>query len=348
MRSYRRVFHVQPTPDGRLAVRLQPSQRHLIDFIKAVPGWSWDARHKYWTLPDTPESRAALGYHPRPTGPDTRTAMELLNALAEELRLLRYSPRTRKAYTHHARAFLRAAGVTPAELTSAHVRAFLLQIARDDAISLAHHAQAVSALRFFFDRVLCRPAVLADIPRPKSERKLPVVLARDDVLRLIAAPTNPKHRALLMLLYSAGLRVSEVVKLRVDDLDRSRRLIRVRGGKGRKDRYTLLSDRALDTVLHYIAQARPTVWLFPGATPRHHLTIRTVQKIVEQACQSAGITGASAHTLRHSFATHLLEAGTDLRYIQELLGHSSSRTTEIYTHVSRRELGRIRSPLDLD
>jgi site-specific recombinase XerD len=152
-----------------------------------------------------------------------------------------------------------------------------------------------------------------------------------------------------MLLYSAGLRVGEVVKLRVEDLDPERGLIRVQCGKGRKDRYTLLSDRALRDVREYIRLYKPAAWLFPGARPTRPITVRTAQHIVSAARRKAGITApASAHTLRHSFATHLLEAGTDLRYIQELLGHASTRTTQIYTHVTRRDLVRIRSPLDMD
>jgi site-specific recombinase XerD len=175
------------------------------------------------------------------------------------------------------------------------------------------------------------------------------VLGRNDARRILGALENPKHRALLMLMYSAGLRVGEVVRIRIEDLDAERKLIRVRGGKGRKDRYTLLSDRALDAVREYIAEYGPTTWLFPGERPSRPIASRTAQKIVENARERAGIKiHTSAHTLRHSFATHLLEAGTDLRYIQELLGHASPKTTQIYTHVSRRDLVRIQSPLDQD
>jgi site-specific recombinase XerD len=150
-------------------------------------------------------------------------------------------------------------------------------------------------------------------------------------------------------MYSAGLRVSEVVRLRIEDLDPERELIRVRSGKGRKDRYTLLSRRAFEIVRRYIHEYGPTTWLFTGSRPNKPISTRSAQKIVELARQRAGLTArASAHTLRHSFATHLLENGTDVRHIQELLGHSSARTTQIYTHVSRRDLGRIRSPLDAD
>jgi site-specific recombinase XerD len=229
-----------------------------------------------------------------------------------------------------------------------HARAYLLTLSTDGAASVAYHAQAASALRFLFERVLRRSGGYGDVPRPRKESKLPAVLGHEDALRMVESLDNPKHRALLMLIYSAGLRVSEAVHLRPEDLDPERMLIRVRGGKGRKDRYTLLSDRALAAVKVYVAEYQPARWLFPGPRAARPLATRTAQRIVENARIRAGVAAhATPHTLRHSFATHLLEAGTDLRYIQELLGHASTRTTEIYTHVSRRDLRRIRSPLDL-
>ena len=161
------------------------------------------------------------------------------------------------------------------------------------------------------------------------------------------AVSNLKHRALLMMIYSAGLRVGEAVRLRVEDVDSERRLLHVRQGKGRKDRYVMLSEVALESLRDYWRAYRPTKWLFPGQREGCHLHERTVEKILKQACQKAGIRkDISVHTLRHSFATHLLEAGIDLRYIQEMLGHKSSKTTEIYTHVSERNIAAIRSPLD--
>jgi integrase/recombinase XerD len=158
---------------------------------------------------------------------------------------------------------------------------------------------------------------------------------------------NEKHRAILFLVYSAGLRVGEVVNLRVDDIDSKRMLVHVRQGKGAKDRYTILSKAALEQLRIYAKKYKPETWLFPGGNNEGHLTTRTVEKIFENACNKINLTiKATVHTLRHSFATHLLERGTDLRYIQELLGHSSSKTTEIYTHVTEKSLSKIESPLD--
>jgi site-specific recombinase XerD len=235
------------------------------------------------------------------------------------------------------------------QLADDHVRTYLLErMVRAD-ISAAYHSQSISALRFFFRQVLGRAGSLADLPRPRPDRRLPAVLGQSDARSLVNASNNLKHTANLMLLYSAGLRVSEVVRLRAEDIDSDRRMIRVRGAKGRKDRYTLLSDRAFAVIRDYQRQYGPTLWLFPGARPNRPLSTRSAQKVVEAASQRAGLTGrASAHTLRHSFATHLLEQGTDIRYIQELLGHASPKTTQIYTHVSRRDIARIRSPLDVE
>jgi site-specific recombinase XerD len=172
-------------------------------------------------------------------------------------------------------------------------------------------------------------------------------MSRAATERVLNAAGNLKHQALLVLMYSAGLRVGEVVRLQVEDLDEGRGLIRVRAGKGNKDRYTLYSGLARELVRAYREEYQPQKWLFPGALPGRHLTERTVQQFVAKLRQKANLgPQVTSHTLRHSFATHLLENGTDLRYIQELLGHSSPKTTQIYTHVSRRDLGRIQSPVE--
>lgn len=272
---------------------------------------------------------------------------ELRDAMYRELSIRNFSPRTRKAYIGHVRSFVRHYGRDPRKLGDREIRRYLLFLAEEKHVSAAYRDQAVSALKFLYRTVLKRPFVADDLPRPKKDRKLPVVLSGAEVGRLLDAVRNEKHRVLLMIMYSAGLRVSEAVSLRVDDLDGERRLIRVRGGKGRKDRYTLLSERALNAARDYIRVWKPRKWLFPGGRDGRHLSARSVQKIVERGRIAAGIGKRfSTHSLRHSFATHLLERGTDIRYIQELLGHKSTRTTQIYTHVTRKDLRRIVSPLD--
>ena len=183
--------------------------------------------------------------------------------------------------------------------------------------------------------------------RPKRVRQLPTVLSRAEARRIINAPGYPPHRAALIVVYSGGLRVGEVVRLRAGDLDMERGLIHVCGGKGRKDRYTLLADTAARVLVPLLERARADDWIFPGARPGRHLTPRTIQKVFETALRDSGVQKrATVHTLRHSFATHLLESGVSLRHIQELLGHTSPKTTEIYTHVTQGDLRRITNPLD--
>lgn len=207
----------------------------------------------------------------------------------------------------------------------------------------------MSAIKFLCQNILNKNDLTIYVPRPRKEHKLPVVINQKEVLRILESVKNEKHHAILILIliYSAGLRVGEVVRLKIEDIDSERMLIHIKQGKGRKDRYTMLSQVALKILRDYTTRYKPETWLFPGGKENKHLTERSVQKVFENALQKARIKkNVSVHSLRHSFATHLLENGTDLRYIQELLGHESSKTTEIYTHVSEKEVRRIQSPLD--
>jgi integrase/recombinase XerD len=275
---------------------------------------------------------------------------DLLERIREALTLRGYSPRTRKVYLGHLRRFVQWCGERDPHAPQdpeAQSQAYLLDLVERRRVSRSYQNQVVSALRFMCESVLGQPMLALRIPRPRKEHRLPEVLSPDEVARMLERARNPKHRALLMLLYSAGLRVGEVVRLRPSDLDVERGLVRVRMGKGRKDRYTLLAKRALEAVRIYLAAYPSESWLFPGSTPARHLTTRSVQRVAKRAAQAAGITrDVTTHTLRHSFATHLLEGGTNLRVIQELLGHQSARTTQIYTHVSKSTLESVRSPLD--
>ena len=265
--------------------------------------------------------------------------------MSEHLRLRGYSPRTRKNYVGHLRRFLRAHPEALDALEPAAVERYVLQL-QGDGLSASYQRQAISAIAILAE-VVGVPAITATIQRPKPERQLPTILSRDEVRRIIDATRFPKHKLALTLAYSAGLRVGEVVRLRVGDIDMERRMIRVRQGKGRKDRYTLLADGAAQLLVEQGVPTDPDLWVFPGGRPGRHLTPRTVQRVFEQALARSGVPKqASVHTLHHSFATHLLENGISLRHIQILLGHKSPKTTERYTHVSQGELRRIASPLD--
>jgi site-specific recombinase XerD len=269
--------------------------------------------------------------------------------VARELVLRGYARRSRKVYLHHVRRFLDELDGGLDEAGSEQVRNYLAELVQTHRVSRSYHNQAISALKFLFDRVPGRFEAIEELPRPRKETRLPIVLSRSEVKSLLEAVANPKHRAALTMAYSSGLRVGEVVRLRPEDLDTDRWLLFVRGAKGRKDRYSLLSRKAVAAVRRFRPEAGGPAWLFPGARPGRHLSERTLQHVMRRARDKAGITkNATMHTLRHSFATHLLEAGTDLRFIQEILGHSSPKTTQIYTHVRADTLVRIRSPLDDD
>jgi site-specific recombinase XerD len=347
---------------GRLMVYF-PYRPDLVARSKTLPGRRWHPEKKCWSLPHTAESLArlqALFSSPGPTlritpplparsstplhSPGERAFLESIEA---ELTLGGYSPATGKSYRNHLLRFRRYLQREPGACGEEEVRGFLLHMLNEKQVSRAHHNQAVSALKFYYQRVRRQPLTVAQVPRPRREHKLPVVLSRSEVMRLFAAIDNLKHQALLMLAYSAGLRVSEVVRLKIADIDVDRGLLRVYRAKGRKDRYTPLSKVALEVVWAYRKADQPGSWLFPGARQDGHLNKRSVQKVLEQARRKAGLQKHfTMHSLRHSFATHLLEDGTDLRYVQEMLGHSRPETTMIYTHVTQKDVRRIRSPLD--
>ena len=264
-----------------------------------------------------------------------------------ELKIKGYSFRTNKAHVGHIRRLFEHFKKSPEELEKADLKEYLINLIDQKNCTNAYVQQALCALKVFNTVIINRNDVVEDIPFPKKERTIPEVLSENEVLNIFSTLKNHKHKALLYLIYSSGLRVGEVVRLRVNDIDRDRMLIHVRLCNGKKDRYTILSRAALKALQTYENKYKLEEWLFPGMDDCKHITERTVQKVFEDACLKAGIRKkVSVHTLRHSFATHLLHAGTDLRYIQELLGHASSKTTEIYTLVGVGSITHIQSPLD--
>jgi len=356
-------LQLQAGEAGRLMVSF-PYHASTIARIRTIPGRRWHPDKKCWSVPYTPEAVSQLQRlfvpKPLPTGPGpapppvrrsggglSAEEQAFLQPVAQELTLRGYSPRTRNVYQHHLLRFRRYLGPKSPKVRPSQIRQYLLHLLEEVHTSHAYLNQAISAIKFLFEQVLHQPAFVGELPRPRRERKLPAVLSRQEVVRILRAIPHLKHRALLMVAYSAGLRVSEVVRLRRADIDEERGLIRVRQAKGRKDRYTTLSQVALGTLQAYWGAYSPAGWLFPGACEEKHLSTRSVQRVLEKARKQAQVTKAvTMHTLRHSFATHLLEDGTDLRYVQELLGHSRPETTMVYTHVMQKDLRRIRSPLD--
>ncbi len=272
---------------------------------------------------------------------------EVLAEMVKRMRLKGCSQKTVKAYTGHVKRLAKYYGKPVDQLDSVQVEEYLLSLVQDAGYAASSVNQAEAALKFLYREVLRQCEVVVNLPRMKQEKKLPDILTKQEVRQIISSVRNLKHRSMLAMAYSSGLRVGEVVRLTIKDVDSKRMLLHVRQSKGKKDRYTVLSAKALALLRDYARQYKPTEWLFEGAQPGKHISERAAQKVFEGACKKVGvIKDVSIHSLRHAFATHLLENGTDLRYIQELLGHSSPKTTEVYLHVTVSHISGIESPLD--
>jgi len=310
-----------------------------------ISGRSWNPQGKYWEVPyseDLTSKLQSLFGENLVIDP-----YFFLMPLQKELSIRKYSRRTIKSYMRYNRDFLLFSGKEPKNVNNEDIKKYLYYMVEKKKVSTSTLNIIINALKFYYGEVL-KKNFIYEVKRPKKDKKLPVVLSKEEIAKILSSADNIKHKALLMLAYSAGLRFGEVIKLKPEDIDANRKLIFIRGSKGRKDRYTLLSNTALETLREYWKRYRPQKWLFEGAKEGVHLSTRTADKIFRNACKKAGINKkVSFHSLRHSFATHLLESGSDLKYIKELLGHAYSKTTEIYTHGSRKNLGKIISPMDI-
>jgi site-specific recombinase XerD len=274
---------------------------------------------------------------------------KLHDQMQEDLLLKAYSPNTQRSYLRCARNFAKHYMRSPEEMGEQEVRDFLLHLVRDRQASPANLDMHVNALKFLYNVTLKRPEVVEGLSHPKRPKTLPVILSPEEVLQIFAAIRSVKHKAIIATAYAAGLRISEVCGLRIADIDSQRKRIHVRAGKGKKDRYVMLGESLLDLLRQYYQKARPQgEYLFPGYKPHRPICTTAVSQVLRQVVRETGLTKkVSMHTLRHCFATHLLEAGTDIRILQVLLGHSSIRTTLRYTHITDRLLQKLVSPLDM-
>jgi integrase/recombinase XerD len=260
----------------------------------------------------------------------------LRQRMIEELRRHNYAPSTQRTYVAQIARLAEHFGTSPDRLTRQQLDEFQEELIRQG-VSWSLFNQTVAAMRFFYVKTLKRDWQIKHVPFPKRPKRLPVVLTLEEVARLLAAAHPPKVRMLFTTMYGCGLRVSEATRLRVRDIDSQRMLLHIRQSKGRKDRYVPLAATLLQQLRHYWKQERPADLLFPGRQASTPLELKTVRQAFRQATQAAGIQKpCTTHTLRHSYATHCLEAGTDLRTIQQILGHRSLETTAIYTHVTDR------------
>lgn len=272
---------------------------------------------------------------------------ELRRRMLADLRIRNYAERTQEIYIARVAEAARYFKRSPAAVTHEDVRSYLRYLKEERQVSRSAFAQSVGALRFLYRVTLERPDVMPHLPYPRLKRRHPVVLSPGEVVRLLHAIGNLKHRTVAMVLYGGGLRISEALSLQLRDVDSARMLLVVRHGKGDQDRQVVLSPVLLEALRAYWRAYRPENWLFPGQTKDRPLGPSTIQRVLKAARVRAGIAKpATAHTLRHSYATHLMEAGTDLRVIQTLLGHRSLKTTAIYTHVATERVRATRSPLD--
>lgn len=249
----------------------------------------------------------------------------------------RYSKNTIKTYCNYFKDFLSYFEAEKIQdVTTSQINSYILEMINSKNISISQQNQRINAIKVYYEKVLGREKQYYDLHRPNKERKLPKILRKNEVKNILNSCTNIKHKSILMLIYSAGLRRSELLNLHISDIDSERMVINIKGAKGMKDRISLLSINLLELLRGYYKEYKPKKYLFEGQNGGKY-SPTSVANILKKASLKAGIRKTvTPHMLRHSFATHLLEQGTDLKYIQELLGHNSSKTTEIYTHVSKK------------
>jgi integrase/recombinase XerD len=340
----------------------------LVKHLKSIPYHAWDTKNKWWTVPYSEQfleeikkkitSLNMICQFEEEINSDERVARitpyDIPNyrycpeEFLMKLRELRYSPKTIKLYSSLFEEFINYYPNQDIKtIDEPSIIKFLRFLVTERKISTTYQNQSINAIKFYYEKVLGGQRKFYFIDRPNKEKTLPSVLSTEEVIGILKQTDNIKHRAILMTIYSAGLRISEATNLKIKDIDSDRMQIRVEQGKGRVDRYTLLSEKTVLILREYFKQYRPTIWLFEGTKKGEQYSTRSIQSVFHAAVQKAGITkDVSVHTLRHSFATHLLENGTDLRYIQNLLGHANSKTTEIYTHITTKGFDQIKSPLD--
>jgi integrase/recombinase XerD len=347
-----------------------------IELIKTLPGVKWSQTEKKWHIGYHPEALNSIrntfkntGVYiqtlndindvvkPRPLEikkpsdalPDlNKTQKEKVDQFKYWLQSKRYSESTIGTYADALSTFLRFYANKPfSEIDNSDVIRFNNDYILKNQFSSSYQNQVVNAVKLFFNKIENKKLNPELVHRPKRTKLLPNVLSKEEVKLILNSLKNLKHKTMLSLIYSCGLRRGELLNLKTTDIDSKRNMIIIRQGKGRKDRIAPLSAKILEILRNYYSDYKPTVWLFEGEQQGEKYSEQSLQSVLKQALEKAKINKpVSLHWLRHSFATHLLENGTDLRYIQEILGHSSSRTTEIYTHVSTKSILQIKSPFD--
>jgi integrase/recombinase XerD len=276
-----------------------------------------------------------------------KPTIKLTSSVHRDQPVVRYSINTINIYTHYFKDFVTEFyDKKLPEIIIEEINDYILRLIKERNISPSQQNQRINAIKFYYEKVLGRKSEYYDIGRPRKERKLPNVLSKEEIASMIKSTANKKHKCLIAVIYSCGLRRSEAINLEIEAIDQKRMQVKIEGAKGRKDRYVPLAAKTLVYLNEYYKNDEPKVYVFE-AKPGRKYSATSVYNVIKNTANDAGIRKhVYPHILRHSFATHNLEQGMDLRFIQELLGHESSKTTEIYTHVSQKDLQKFKNPFD--
>lgn len=320
--------------------------------VKKFVGSRWSQSHKCWYLPDVAEYRKRFGLEKTELEKSELSKINVVNATGfkrfiETLQLKGYSTNTIRTYGNEFAQFLYALrDLKAADCDEEKIRSYFLYCINTLRLSENSMHSRINAVKFYYEKILGREQFFIEIPRPKKESKLPKVIHNQDIKKLFESTTNIKHNSILKLTYGMGLRVSEIVNLKIKDIDSKNMQVFLARAKGKKDRYVNLPESVLEQLRLYFIEYRPKEYLFEGQFGGQY-SIRSAQNIFKSALKKSGLNKTvGIHSLRHSFATHLLENGTDVRFIQELLGHKDIKTTLLYTNVSDTSIRKIKSPLD--
>ncbi len=331
----------------RIAVYFEKNTE-LIARIKTYEDARWSASRRCWHVPDTDENRLHFKIELAQNLTPNEEGITSIDNFRKYLLSKRYSPNTITVYCDALRSFLTFyRNKSVKDITNEDVILYNNDYILKNKFSVSYQNQIVNAIKLFFRTVYEKSIQVEKIHRPKREKKLPNVLSKEEVKAILDAHSNIKHKMMLSMIYSCGLRCGELLALQPVHIDSKRNIVLLKNSKGKKDRIAPLSPKILEMLREYYKLYKPTTYLFEGQTEGTPYSDKSLQQVLKQALDKAKITKpVTLHWLRHSYATHLLESGTDLRYIQELLGHNSSKTTEIYTHVSTKSIQQIKSPFD--
>lgn len=347
------IIYEPTTHKGKDIILLKfPYNLKLINTVKQIIGTKWSTTKKSWYVLDTPQFRNQFGLEENLIGKNIYHKISPINQPAitvftELLHLKAYSKNTIRTYQTEFAQFLYLLKEYPAEnCTAEQIKSYLLYCINTLQLSEATIHSRINAVKFYFEQVLKKEKIFMEIPRPNKPSKLPKVISAIDIKQIFEHTTNLKHNTMLKLCYGMGLRVSEIIALKITDIDSNRMQVLIERAKGKKDRYVNLPESILDQLRQYYKTYKPKYYIFEGQYGGQY-SVRSAQQVFKNAIAAAKIEKrVGIHSLRHSYATHLLENGTDISFIQQLLGHNDIKTTLIYTHVSKKDLKKIKSPLD--